>query len=58
MVKKRYLDKYGSGAHNRSSERFERGILIFHEKLSIRGGLLRERIIWKLFPTIQYPNGG
>ncbi len=58
MAKRKKLDKYGIVAHNdKKLKKFERGIIIFHQKLSTKGGLLSERVIWKIFPTIQYPLG-
>lgn len=57
MVKKRYLDKYGTIAHNRKSEGLEKGTIIFHRKLSLYGRLLSKSIIWKVSPTIKYPLG-
>jgi hypothetical protein len=52
VVKKRYLDNYGIIAHNN-----KKGTIIHHRKLSLDGGFLSERIIWKISPTAQYPLG-
>ncbi|MFI5391653.1 MAG: DUF6516 family protein [Bacteriovoracales bacterium] len=58
VVKKRYLDNYGILSHNKEKvKEFEKGTKILHQKFPLDGGLLSERIIWKLSPTIQYPLG-
>jgi hypothetical protein len=58
VVKKRYLDNYGIVAHNkRKVKGDEKGTIIFHQKFPLKGGLLSERIIWRVLPTIKYPLG-
>jgi Family of unknown function (DUF6516) len=57
-VKKTAIDKYGIIAHNRKKIGSPgKASKIFHRKLSFDGGLLSERIIWEVPPTIQYPFG-
>jgi hypothetical protein len=52
VVRKISLDNYGIVSHNN-----KKGIIILHRKLVLDGGLLSERIIWKISPTIKYPLG-
>lgn len=58
MIKKISLDKYGIISHNRKKVKgSEKTSKILHQKVALKGGLISEKIIWKVAPTIKYPFG-
>jgi Family of unknown function (DUF6516) len=55
-VKKTFLDKYGLRAHNRKKIGSpEKASKILHQRVTLKSGLLSERIIWRISPSIKYP---